>query len=66
MFGQQQNVISVTADAEVMASTRCRRYNISISRRRARQLRRLKVLANEMLDKVLGFAKDPKKLRTRM
>lgn len=59
MFGQQQNVISVTADAEVMAVPDVAIITINIEKE-GKTAKEAQSLANEMLDKVLGYAKSQK------
>jgi uncharacterized protein YggE len=59
MFGQQQNVISVTADAEVMAVPDVAIITLNIEKE-GKTAKEAQSLANEMLDKVLGYTKSQK------
>ncbi len=59
MFGQQQNVISVTADAEVKAIPDVAVITLNIEKE-GKTAKEAQSLTNEMLEKVLAFAKEQK------
>lgn len=59
MFGQQQNVISVTADAEVKAIPDVAVITLNIEKE-GKTAKEAQNLANEMLEKVLAFTKEQK------
>lgn len=59
MYAPQQNVISVTADAEVMAVPDVAVITLNIEKE-GKTAKEAQSLANEMLDKVLGYTKSQK------